>query len=140
MGDLLLPAIDADSAPFWAGTLAGELRVQTCAACGRRRFPPRPMCPWCRSVDSLWPAVSGRGRIWSWVIAHPPLLEPYASAAPYPVAVVALEDDPAIRLVGDLVAGPDGSVGEIAIDAPVTVTFDRVSDDVALPRWILARW
>ena len=39
----------------------GELLVQTCADCGRRRMPPRPMCPHCRSIDVKWDAMSGRG-------------------------------------------------------------------------------
>ena len=42
----LLPDLDDEiAAPFWAGTARGELLVQTCASCGHRRMPPRPMCP-----------------------------------------------------------------------------------------------
>ena len=49
------------AAPFWEGTARGELLVQTCAACGQRRMPPRPMCPYCRSTDTTWEPLSGRG-------------------------------------------------------------------------------
>lgn len=141
--DLLLPAIDEDSAPFWEGCLRGELRVQTCAACGRRRMPPRPLCPSCRSFADRWETTSGTGTIWSFVIAHPPLLPAYAQQAPYNVVVVSLDDDPGIRLVGNLVTGPGRPLGEIdpatiRIGEPVRVVFDRVADDVALPRWVRA--
>src|SRR5512143_1661979 len=103
--DFLLPDIeDDDAGPFWSGTARGELLVETCAACGRRRLPPRPMCPACRSVQSKWVPLSGRGKIWSFVVAHPPLLPAYQNLAPYNVITVALEEDPGLRLVGNLVA------------------------------------
>jgi uncharacterized OB-fold protein len=141
---MLLPDLgDPDSAPFWEGCLAGELRVQACAQCGRRRIPPRPMCPSCRSLESRWEVLSGRGRVWSFVVAHPPLLPAYAEQAPYNVVVVELEEDPSLRLVGNLVEEPGGPLGAvdpatIRIGEPVTVVFDRVADDIALPRWVRA--
>jgi uncharacterized OB-fold protein len=85
--------------------------------------------------------MSGRGTIWSFVVAHPPLLPGYAELAPYNVVVVALEEDPALRLVGNLVTSADGPINElleIAIGAPVRVVFAQVSDDVSLPRWVPA--
>lgn len=146
---LLLPEIDDDSRGFWEGCAAGELRVQRCSACGRRRFPPRPMCPGCRSFDVEWEATSGRGTIWSFVVAHPPLLPAYAEQAPYNVVVVALDEDPALRVVGNLVPSAEraGEVGAVdpatlEIGAPVAVVFDTVADDpdvgaIRLPRWVV---
>ena len=141
--DAPLPFIDELTAPFWEGTLAGELRMQACAACGRMRFPPRPMCPWCRSLEWTWPVVSGLGTVWSFVVPHPPLLPAFQPVAPYNVVVVALDEDPMLRLVGNLVASPDGPINEIdpatiGIGERVRVVFQRVADDVALPRWVRA--
>jgi hypothetical protein len=87
-------------------------------------------------------AVSGRGTIWSFAVPHPPLLPWYAERAPYVVAAVALEEDPAVRLVGAVVARPGAAPGAldpaaVRIGAPVRVAFERVSDEVALPRWVL---
>src|SRR5262245_20302377 len=114
---MLLP-IDDDPvvAPFWEGTAAGELRLQHCADCGRVRHPPRPMCPYCRSLRSEWRASGGRGTVWSFVIAHPPLLPAYAEQAPYNCVVVAMDEDPTVRFVGNLVTGPDGPIGELGAD------------------------
>ena len=72
--------------------------------------------------------MSGAGTIWSFVVPHPPLLPAYAELAPYNVIVVALDEDPTIRFVGNLVAGPDGPINEIdpatiAIGEPVEVVF-----------------
>lgn len=139
--EMLLPVLDDDSTPFWEGCARGELLVQACASCGRRRMPPRPMCPRCRSLDAEWQPTSGRGRIWSFVVPHPPLLPAYAEHAPYNVVVVELDDDPSIRLVGNLVAGEGEAINSIdpatiQIGEPVRVVFDRVSDDVSMPRWV----
>jgi uncharacterized OB-fold protein len=131
---------DDDAAEFWKGTACGELLVQTCTACSHRRIPPRPMCPACRSLQHQWDKLSGRGTIWSFVIAHPPLLPAYQALAPYNVITVALDEDPKLRLVGNLVARPDGAINEIdpttiRIGEPVRVVFQQV-EDMYLPRWM----
>ena len=139
----LLPDLESeDGAPFWAGTARGELLVQACDSCGRWRFPPRPMCPHCRSLVSRWEPTSGRGTVWSFVVPHPPLLPAYSELAPYNVIVVALDEDPTIRMVGNLLASADGKINEIdpasiEVGEPVSVVFQHV-DDVYLPRWIRA--
>ncbi|MEU6126467.1 OB-fold domain-containing protein [Streptomyces sp. NPDC047123] len=142
---LLTPTPDDDGAPFWEYAARGELRIQACAetACGELRFPPRPCCPHCRSFDSEWRRMSGRGRIWSYVFPHPPLLPAYAEQAPYNAIVVELADAPRIRLVGNLVAAPDAALDSVPperlrIGAKVQVVFADVGGTV-VPRWILER-
>ena len=135
MSTFLLPELTEETAPFWEGTAKGELRVQRCGGCGRLRFPPRPMCPWCRSFDASWDQVSGGGRVWSWAVPHPPLLPAYAEIAPYTVAVVALDEDATIRMVGML----DADVEEIGIGEAVQVVFPEPVEDVVLPRWSIQR-
>ena len=142
-GDLLLPAVDEVNEPFWEGARRGELRVQQCAETGRLIFPPRPMSPWSPHTEPTWTRVSGRGAIWSFVVPHPPLLPQFAALAPYNVILVALDEDPTIRLVGNLVASEDGDIDEVApatlvIGAEVRVVFAHVAEDLWLPRWVLA--
>jgi hypothetical protein len=140
---LLLPDVeDPAAAEFWAGTARSELLVQACGSCGKWRMPPRPMCPYCRSLETTWEVASGRGTIWSFIVPHPPLLPAYAELAPYNSIVVALDDDPTIRFVGNLVAREDGPINEIdpstiAIGEPVRVVFQAV-EEVTLPRWVRA--
>jgi uncharacterized OB-fold protein len=139
----VLPDLDdADSQPFWQGTARGELLVQRCGQCGRMRIPPRPMCQDCRSIASEWVPLSGKGRVWSYVVPHPPLLPAYTELAPFNVITVELDEDPSLRLIGNLVASADGPINEIdphsiAIGEPVRVVFAKV-DDVHLPRWVRA--
>lgn len=130
-----------EEAPFWEGVERGEIRVQHCLRCDRPRFPPRPFCPWCQSPDSAWQPASGRGTLWSYVIAHPPLVPPFAELAPYNVIVVALEEDPQIRMVGNLVAQAQGPINQmkpdqIRIGARVRVVFSEGPGGLRLPRWI----
>jgi uncharacterized OB-fold protein len=139
--ELVLPDVDdPDGGPFWSACAAGELRVQACASCGRRRMPPRPMCPWCRSFETRWDLMAGTATVWSVVVPHPPLLPAYAEQAPYNVVVVTLDDDPSIRLVGNVVehaAARLDSVdpSSISIGDRVEVAFAEVADGVVLPRW-----
>lgn len=138
---LLLPDIeDQDAAGFWAAAARGELCVQACGDCGKWRMPPRPMCPHCRSISVVWVPTSGRGHVWSVAIPHPPLLPAYSPLAPYNVIVVALEEDPSIRFVGNLLERADGPINEIdphsiEIGEPVRVVFQAI-EEVHLPRWV----
>jgi uncharacterized OB-fold protein len=137
----LLPDLEEPTAAgFWDGTARGELRVQACASCGKWRMPPRPMCPYCRSTDVKWDRTSGRGRVWSFIVPHPPLLPAYAEKAPYNAIIVELEEEPMIRYAGNLVATADGEINEIdpatiTIGEPVSVVFHQI-EDVHLPRWV----
>ncbi len=135
-----MPDLDDENArPFWDGCARGELLVQRCDDCATLVHPPRPMCPHCRSLRRGWMVTSGRATIWSFVVAHPPLLPTYAELAPYPVIVVALDEDPTIRMVSNLVAAEGAAINSvdpatITIGEPVHVVFETI-DDVTLPRW-----
>jgi uncharacterized OB-fold protein len=131
---MILPDVDDPiTGEFWRSCASGVLRIQACGSCGRRRMPPRPMCPWCRSLDAQWGPVSGRGTVWSFAVPHPPLLPAYEDRLPYAVLVVTLDDDPSIRLVGDTATGV--AVESIEIGTPVSVVFEAADADVILPRW-----
>ena len=87
----------------------------------------------------------GLGTIWSFVVCHPPLLPAYAPFAPYPVITVTLDEGPALRMVGNLVTGPDGPINgidpaTIVIGEPVRVVFSRRRGpdgrEVFLPVWV----
>ncbi len=138
----LLPVVDLYSAPFWEGTKKGKLRVQACATCGHLRFPPRPYCPACTSAEDEWHTMSGKGSIWSFVIAHPPVLDAYLAFTPYNVIVVELAEDKSIRMVGNLVSGDSNApnsvdTSKLVVGSPVQVTFETVTEDITLPLWTL---
>lgn len=136
---MLTPVTDTDGAPFWEYAARGELRVQACADCHEPRFPPRPCCPHCQSFANEWRLISGRGRIWSYVVPHPPLLPGYAEQAPYNVVLVELEDCPRIRLVGNLVAHAGAALNSLGPQGPrIGARVRVVFGDGGLPQWVLA--
>tara|TARA_R110000823_G_scaffold309352_2_gene433503 strand:- start:12530 stop:12973 length:444 start_codon:yes stop_codon:yes gene_type:complete len=141
LDDALLPHIDAINAPFWEGCREGVLRIQQCPDTGRLMFPPRALNSWSPRTPAQWVTVSGRGTVWSVIEPHPPLMGAFTDIAPYNAILVALEEDPAIRLVGNLVpyaGAPINAIGahEIAIGTAVTVVFERIDENISLPRWV----
>ena len=125
-----VPDPDIAGAPFWEAAARHELVLQKCAQCGTIRHPPRPMCPVCNSMDSLFEQASGRGRIWSWVIAHAPVLPSFAEKVPYNVVVVELEEG--VRMIGNLLDVDNDAITE---GMEVAVDFEDVEEGVSLPVW-----
>lgn len=117
-----------DSAFFWEGIDAGELRIQRCAACGKLRHPPRPSCPWCRSFDKDHVVASGRGSVYSFVIHH----RPPVPGRDHPFAVVLVSLEEGTRIVGNVVGTPPS---EVRIGMDVEVAFETTEAGRTLPAW-----
>jgi uncharacterized OB-fold protein len=128
--DKPLPGITEDGAPYWEATRRGELRVQRCDACGHLRFPPAVVCPKCLAAAHAWVALSGRGTIYSFIVVHRPQHPAFFADAPYNVAIVELEEGP--RLHGNVL---DCANDDLRVGMPVEVTFERVDDEVTLPKF-----
>jgi uncharacterized OB-fold protein/acyl dehydratase len=124
----LRPAVGPDTAFFWEGVQAGELRIQRCAECGELRHPPGPMCPRCHATKRDHVTAQGRGVVHSYVVHHHPPVPGLTS--PYVVALVELEEG--VRMVGNLLGCPpeDAYVG-----MPVELEFQRMDDELTLPQW-----
>jgi Predicted nucleic-acid-binding protein containing a Zn-ribbon len=129
--DKPLPVPDADTAPFWEGCLAGRLVIQRCTECGAKRFPPSAFCPGCTSANVEWLPVSGKARLYSWIVVrHPIPRDIYAADVPYVVALVDLDEGG--RMPTNLVeVDPDAVFAGMVLE----VVFDRVTDAIALPKF-----
>jgi uncharacterized protein len=125
-----VPDPDVSGVPFWEAAARHELVIQKCASCGVLRHPPRPMCPACNSMDYTFEQASGRGHIWSWVIAHAPVLPSFAEKVPYNVIVVELEEG--VRMIGNLLDLDNDAIEE---GMQVTVDFEDIEEGVSLPVW-----
>ena len=77
-----------------------------------------------------WLRLSGRGSVYSWIVVHRPQYPAFAADAPYNAVIVELEEGP--RLHGNLV---DCAADAIHIGMPVEVVFDKVNDEVTLPKF-----
>jgi hypothetical protein len=122
---------DVHTRPFWDACRRRELRFQRCTACRRFRHPPLPGCPDCGATTHEWIRVAGRGRVFSYTIAHHAAVPSLASDVPYNVVVVEFDDAPGARLVTNVVGAPPEAV---RIGLTVELSWDAVSPDVILPR------
>lgn len=122
-----LPEITPLTAPFWSAARERRLEIQRCDGCRTLRFPPEVGCFACGSMQATWVPVSGRATLFSWTVAHPPLLPYFAERAPWPVAVVQLEEGP--RMATNIV---DLAVEDYSFGLPLIVVFEDVDDEVTL--------
>jgi hypothetical protein len=119
-----------DWLPYWEAARRRELHFQRCTDCRRWRFPPGPMCPWCTSMRSEWARASGRGRLGSWVVIHPPVLLAWRDRVPY--AVVLVECDEGVRTMGGLLGA---TADQLRMDMPMAVDFAPSPDGDLVPQW-----
>lgn len=138
--EIPLPVTDDPvDAEFWRGARNGKLLVQSCSQCRQRRFPPRPMCPYCQSEQCEWQELSGRGTIWSYTMPRSPLLPAFEKLMPYVVALVELEEERGLRMIGPLLTAEEGEIQGVenaAIGVSVKAVFKPYSDDVSLVCWV----
>jgi uncharacterized protein len=115
--------------PFWEGARAGVLRQQRDRTSGEVHWPPKPM--YWKGGDRLeWFDASGRGEIFSYVVAHAPHLPAFQHLLPLIIVLVELDEGP--RLVGYMVnCKPE----EMRFGMKVRVVFKKLTDEVSLPIW-----
>jgi len=87
-----------------------RLEGSVCAACSKRYFPPRAVCPGCRAVGLEPFLFSGRGTLYSYTrVTQAP--RGFASVAPYAVGMVRLEEGPLVTAQLADVDGVDLTIG-----------------------------
>ena len=136
--DFPLPDVtDPITAPFFAGATRGELLITRCTTCRAWVWYPQESCPHDGGVLA-WERASGRGTLFSWAVVQRPFLPAFAEMVPFVAALVALDDDPAVRLCGYVVDAP---AGELVPDAPLDVVFRPLEfptvpgRSVTVPMW-----
>jgi uncharacterized OB-fold protein/acyl dehydratase len=133
-GAVLRPPVSPDTAFFWAGTAAGELRIQECGSCGARRHPPGPMCPRCGAAQRLagggpgYVVAGGSGTVYSYVVHHHPPVP--GKTLPLVIALVELPEG--VRVLADM---PGTDPAQVEIGMPVQIGFERIDDELTLPVW-----
>ncbi|MGE0313472.1 MAG: Zn-ribbon domain-containing OB-fold protein [Lautropia sp.] len=109
--------------PYWDGARRGQLILQQCSACGKRRHYPQVLCSTCYS--DRWASVeaSGRGKVHSWTITHHAFHPAFAGDLPY--ALLTVDLDEGVRALG-LARGID--FASLRIGLPVKASF-AIGDD-----------
>jgi acetyl-CoA acetyltransferase/uncharacterized OB-fold protein len=111
---------------FWTGGRDGRLCVNACPGCGRLWHPSQTVCADCHAaLESS--EVSGRATVIGCTVNFQEWLPD--PVPPYVVAVVALDDDPRVRLTTNIV---DAEPEHVQIGLRVAAQFEQ-QDDVWLP-------
>jgi uncharacterized OB-fold protein len=121
--------ITPEAQPYWDGLKENKLMLPKCDDCGKPFFYPRALCPNCHSRNIGWMQASGRGKLYSFQIAHRSLSRAFKVELPCVMAMIELEEGP--RMMSNLInIEPDPSV--IKCDMPVEVVFEKQNDDITL--------
>jgi uncharacterized OB-fold protein len=123
----VLPRLTPETEFFWTSGADGRLRFLRCRVCGYYVHPPAPICPRCFTKTLEPTAVSGRGVVETFTVNHQPWIPGFDP--PYVIAMVAIEEQPSVRLTTNIV-GCDPSA--VYVGMAVEVRFDQY-DDVWLP-------
>lgn len=115
---------------FWEKAAAGELWLQQCQDCQKFIFYPRAICPHCLSINLAWTPSKGRGRVYTFTVVYRSDLPGFETELPYICAIVELEEGP--RMSSNIINCP---VGEVRIDMPVEVVFEKITPEISLPKF-----
>ena len=118
MPQAMPPVVGPDDEFFWDGVKEHKLLIRRCAGCKMLRHPPSPMCPNCHGRSWETQEASGKGTVYSWVMAHHTRGE---DPDPRLVAIVQLEEG--VRIVSNL-QGID--IAAVWAGMPVAVSFEEV--------------
>ena len=90
----------------------------------------RPRCVRCFSAGLAWAPAGGRGALYSFALMHQVYDPAFADQVPYNIAVVELDEG--VRMTTNVVGCANA---ELWIPMPLEVTFELVSDEVAIPKF-----
>lgn len=121
------PTMNEETAPFWEGTKAGELRCQECGECGHRQLPASAVCTKCWSPKIEWKPAAGTGKVFSYTVVHHAFHPAFADETPYTVADIELDEGPILTSRIKEIDPADVEIG-----MPVRVTFEEMNDEYTL--------
>lgn len=122
------PPTTRDTQWWFDGCKEGKLLIQRCASCGTLRHPPGPACAECHSFEWDTVEASGRGTVYSFVVAH----HPPTPMFDYPLPVVLIELAEGTRLVSNML---DCDASEIEIGMPVQAELVAFDPELTLPQF-----
>ena len=128
--DYPLPDVDDPvMRPFWEGCSRSVLLQQRDRTTGAVHWLPKPL--YWKGGDRLeWFEASGRGEIFSYVVAYEPHLPALRHLLPLILVLVELEEG--ARLVGYMV---NCTPERVRFGMKVKVAFKRLTERVTLPLW-----
>jgi uncharacterized OB-fold protein len=126
----IVPSIDPDSAPYWEGAKNQKLMIQRCRKTGQTFLYSRQLVPGVDDRQVEWIEASGAGVVYSYTVARRPAGAAFEQDCPYVIASITLAEG--ARIMTNIVTD---DVDAVKIGMPVTVFFDKVSEDLTIPKF-----
>jgi uncharacterized OB-fold protein len=130
--DMPLPQVEPLTEPFWAATREGRLVIQRCTGCGTFRHLPHVLCAACQSGAYEWVESAGHGTVYTYTIVTHSVHAATVAAVPYNVVVVQLDDCGGVLVPSNVV---DCAAEQVHVGMPVEVVFERITDEITIPRF-----
>ena len=127
-----VPVPQGESDYYWEKAKAHELWLRQCDDCGNAYFYPRDISPCCFSKYTCWIQARGKASVFTFAIVHRPPHPGFREIAPYVTAIVELEEGP--KFPTNIVID-DPTPENLQIDMALEVTFDDITDTIALPKF-----
>lgn len=124
---MIIPSPSADTKPYWQAAAQGALMLRYCEACATWRHPRHTHCICGNPLT--WRQSSGKGALLSFTVVHYGLNPELAEQVPYTITLTRCAEGPQI-----LTAMP-GDHKTLRCGMAMTVSFDRVTPGVTLPRF-----
>lgn len=118
---------------YWKAAADGKLVLPTCVICRKPFWHPRPHCPFCASSEVEWKPASGNGIVYSFTVVRQSGDPFFRDRVPFIVAIIELAEGP--RIMSNVI---DCAPDEVRIGMLVTVTFDTIAPDIAVPLFVPA--
>src|SRR5262245_40583440 len=112
--------------PFWDGTRAGKLMLQSDRKDGNYQFYPRVTGMRSGSRDLEWREASGKGKVFTYTVAHR-AREPFRGHEPFLIAMVTLDEG--VNIMANIV---NCRSDEIRIGLPVKLRWAPLMDGTQL--------
>jgi len=127
----ILPIPNPDSVRFWEGCKKEILLIQQCENCGKYRYEPRAVCPYCLSSSVRWAESDGKGKVYSFVIYRYAPAPKWTDEVPYVVALIELKDC-SVRMVSNIInCAPE----EVKIGMDVVACFEKATEEITLVKF-----
>ncbi len=129
---MMRPSVSRDTAFFWEGVKAHELRIQR-RPDGGLQHPPVPAVWQDKTAPIDYVVGSGKGTVFSFVVHHAPKVP--GRTLPFVIALVELEEG--VRMLGEL---RNVDSAQVTIGMPVRATYIDFPAGDSGPEWSLYAW
>jgi uncharacterized OB-fold protein len=100
-----------------------RLEASKCKSCGNVSFPPRLVCPECKSREFETIKLNDEGKILTYTIIRV-ASDTFSKITPFAVAVIEVNDG--ARLMAQIA---DSSLDKVAIGKKVKIVFRKIQDE-----------